>query len=401
MPLTLDIRDPAKPVRRFALFNLGFRPFFLLAGVYSLIAMFIWGGVYVYGWPMPRLPFSAAHWHAHEMIFGYGMAVAAGFLLTAVRNWTNIPTPHGPQLAGLTLIWLAGRLVCWLIPENVLPMLLLDLAFDVWIIVAVFSPIMRAKQYQQIGMASKLVLIFLANLCFYLGVAGILAHGIYWGLYCGLYFLLALIFSMSRRVLPMFIERGVGYPVKLTNWVWVDRSIIFAYVLFLIADVFWGNAAGTAVLAAILFVLHSIRLAGWHTKGIWTKPLLWVLYLGYSGATTGFLLKALAPFWPLSPFLALHAFALGGIGMITVGMMARVSLGHTGRNIQEHSRLLAPMFIALILAYVARVFLPIIYSSHDVFWLGIAQAAWLLAFALLVWVYTPILVQSRQDGLPG
>ncbi|MGA7750346.1 MAG: NnrS family protein [Gallionella sp.] len=397
----MPIKALAQPVPAFALFNLGFRPFFLLAGVYSLISIFIWGGVYVYGWPAPRLPFSPMLWHAHEMIFGYGMAVAAGFLLTAVRNWTHLPTLQGYSLAGLATLWLAARAVGWMIPGQILPMLLLDLMFDLWLIVAVFRPILRAKQHDQIGIASKLVLLMLANLCFYLGVSGVLEQGIVWGLYSGLYFLLALIFSMARRVLPFFIERGVGYPVKLKNWVWIDRSGIYVFVLFVIADVFWRNVPVTAALAGLLFATHTMRLMGWHTRGIWKKPLLWVLYVGYGGATFGFLLKALAPFTSLSPSLALHAFALGGIGMITAGMMARIALGHTGRDIQQHSRLLAPIFMSLIAAFVARVLFPMIAPVHYQLWLGMAQAAWLIAFALFVWVYAPILVKPRADGMPG
>ena len=392
---------PAKPIPDLALFNLGFRPFFLLAGVFSLFSILIWGNLYVYGWPVPRLPFSPMHWHAHEMIFGYGMAVAAGFLLTAVRNWTHLDTLRGYPLAALATLWLAARVVGWMIPGQVLPMLLLDLMFDVWLIVAIFSPILRAKQHNQIGIASKLVLLMLANLCFYLGVSGVLEQGTVWGLYSGLYVLLALIYSMARRVLPMFIERGVGYPVKLKNWVWIDLSSIYVFVLFLIADVFWRNVPVTAALAGFLFAAHAMRLAGWHTKGIWKKPLLWVLYVGYGGATFGFLLKALAPFTSLSPSLALHAFALGGIGIITAGMMARIALGHTGRDIQQHSRLLAPIFMSLFAAYAARVLLPLIAPAHYLLWLGIAQAAWLIAFALFVWVYAPILVKPRVDGLLG
>ncbi len=342
------------------------------------------------------------HWHAHEMIFGYGMAVAAGFLLTAVRNWTHLDTLRGYPLAALATLWLAARVVGWMIPGQVLPMLLLDLMFDVWLIVAIFSPILRAKQHNQIGIASKLVLLMLANLCFYLGVSGVLEQGTVWGLYSGLYVLLALIYSMARRVLPMFIERGVGYPVKLKNWVWIDLSSIYVFVLFLIADVFWRNVPVTAALAGFLFAAHAMRLAGWHTKGIWKKPLLWVLYVGYGGATFGFLLKALAPFTSLSPSLALHAFALGGIGIITAGMMARIALGHTGRDIQQHSRLLAPAFGSLFAAYAARVLLPMIVPpAHYLLWLGIAQAAWLIAFALFVWVHAPILVKPRVDGMPG
>ena len=392
---------PAQPLPSFALFNLGFRPFFLLAGLYALISIFIWGGVYIYGWPAPRLPFSTMHWHAHEMIFGYGLAVAAGFLLTAVRNWTRINTPKGFQLAGLATLWLAARAAGWIIPGQVLPMMVLDLGFDLWLIIVIFRPLLRAKQHNQLGIASKLVLLTLANLCFYLGVSGVLEHGILWGLYSGLYVLLALVYSMARRVLPMFIERGVGYPVKLRNRAWIDRSVIYVFVLFLIADVFWRNVPVTAALAGLLFAAHALRLAGWYTKGIWNKPLLWVIYMGYAGATSGFLLKALAPFTSLPPSLALHAFALGGIGMITAGMMARISLGHTGRDIQQHSRLLAPAFVSLCAAYVARVLLPVIAPEHYLLWLGIAQSAWMIAFALLAWVYAPVLVKPRADGMPG
>lgn len=395
------IKDPSQPVLAFALFNVGFRPFFLLAGVFALISILIWGGVYVYGWPAPRLPFSTVHWHAHEMIFGYGMAVVAGFLLTAVRNWTQFNTLQGYPLAGLAAVWLAARLAGWLIPGDVLTMLLLDLLFDVWLAVVLFRPILRAKQHDQIGVASKVVLLTLANLCFYLGVSGVLEQGIVWGLYSGLYVLLALIFTMVRRVLPFFIERGVGYPVTLTNRKWIDRSSLYVFVLFLIADVFWRNVMASAVLAGMLFVIHTLRLAGWHTRGIWKKPLLWVLYVGYGGAILGFLLKAFTPFLSLSPFLALHALALGGIGIITAGMMARIALGHTGRNVQQPPRLLVPTFISLFAAYVTRVLLPLIDPAHSLLWIGIAQAAWLIAFAVFVWVYVPILVKPRADGMPG
>ncbi|MGA7593999.1 MAG: NnrS family protein, partial [Gallionella sp.] len=247
------------PVSEFALFNLGFRPFFLLANVYALVSILVWGGIYVYGWPAPRLPFSPAYWHAHEMIFGYGIAVAAGFLLTAVRNWTHIPTPSGNSLAGLAGLWLAARSVEWIVPGRIWPMMVLDLLFDAWLIVAVFTPILRAKQHDQIGIASKLVLLMLANLVFYLGVSGVLEQGIAWGLYSGLYFLLALMFSMARRVMPFFIERGVGYPVQLKNRLWLDRAIIFLFLLFWLADVFWRHADATALLAALLFAAHALR----------------------------------------------------------------------------------------------------------------------------------------------
>ena len=397
----MHIHDPARPAAKLVLFSLALRPFFLLASIYALFTILIWIGVYAYGWPEPALPFSTLHWHAHEMIFGYSMAVAAGFLLTAVSNWTGLVTLKGYPLAGLTALWLAARLAGWLMPAHILPMAMLDLLFDAWLAVAIFIPILRAKQHQQIGLASKLVLLLLANLSFYLGVSGVLEQGIVWGLYSGLYVLLALVFSMARRVLPFFIERGVGYPVTLTNRLWLDRASLYALLLFLIADVFWKNVQATAVLAGLLFAIHALRLAGWHTVGIWKKPLLWILYLGYAGAVFGFLLKAIAPFVLLSPYLAIHAFALGGIAMITLGMMSRISLAHTGRDIQLHSRWLTPAFGSLLAAYVARVLLPVVAPGYYLLWLEITQAAWLFSFAVFVWIYAPILIKPRADGMPG
>lgn len=389
----MHINDPAHTSPKFTLFDHGFRPFFLLAGIYGLFSILVWGGIYVYGWPTPALPFSAMYWHAHEMIFGYGMAVAAGFLLTAVRNWTRLGTLQGYKLAGLSVLWVAARVAGWMLPNQVLPMALLDIAFDSGFAIAIFIPILRSKQHQQIGIASKIVLLMLANLCFYLGAAGLLTHGIQWGLYSGLYVMLALVFNMARRVLPFFIERGVGYPVVLKNRLWIDRSSLYLLALFLIADVFWQNAAASAVLAVMLLVVHSIRLAGWHTRGIWKKPMLWILYTGYIGILPGFLLKAIAPFITMLPSLALHAFALGGIGMFTVGMMTRISLAHTGRDIQKHSPLLLPLYALLTVTFLTRAIMPLIAPAHYLLELGIAQAAWLIAFALFIWVYAPVLVK--------
>jgi uncharacterized protein involved in response to NO len=397
----LQIKLPSQPVPAFALFKLGFRPFFLLAGMYALASILIWGGVYAYDWRMPRLPISAVQWHAHEMIFGYAMAVVAGFLLTAARNWTNIQTLRDTPLAGLALLWLTARTAGWMAPDHIWAMATPDLAFDALLIAGIAIPILRARKYDQLGIVSKLVLLMLANLTFYLGVSDMLEQGIAWGMYSGLYVMLALVFTLIRRVLPFFIERGVGYQVTLKNSTWIDRSSLLLLVLFMIADVFWRQATVAALLAALLFIVHCRRLVAWHTPGIWRKPLLWVLYAGYAGATLGFLLKALVPFSTISPTFPLHAFALGGIGMITLGMMARITLGHTGRNIQQHSALLAPAFLLLLAAYVTRVLVPIFDASYYSTWIAATQAAWITAFFLFAWVYTPMLIKSRADGMPG
>lgn len=397
----ITIQNPAKPPHPFALFNLGFRPFFLLAGLFSIAAILLWGGIFVYGWPAPRVVYALSQWHAHEMIYGYAMAVVAGFLLTAVRNWTNVPTVTGLPLGGLAALWLAARVAGLAMPQQVWLMAGLDGAFNLLLCAALAQPIIRAKQKQQIGILLIMALLTLGNALFYLGALGYVAQGIAWGLYAGLYLIISLIFVMARRVVPFFIERGVGYEVVLQNRAWVDRSSLILLLLFLIAEVFLRWDAIAALLAALLVVVHGVRLHGWHTPGIWRKPLLWALFVGYAGAVFGFLLKALTPVLGLSPYLAVHAFALGGISMMTVGMMARVALGHTGRSIQEPSKGLPPIFILLAAAFVARVLLPLAAPAHYLVWLAFAQAFWISAYALFFLIYLPILIKPRVDGMPG
>ena len=397
----LHIQRPGQKPHPFALFNLGFRPFFLFAAVFAMISMGVWGSVYFGVLRLNSLQIAPQQWHAHEMLFGYAMAVIAGFLLTAVRNWTNQPTLTGYPLALLFALWLTARVFMLVAPNQVWLIFILDVGFNVALVVAITIPLLQAKQWKQLGIVTKIVLLGLANACFYLGVLGLLEQGVRWGLYSALYVILSLIFVMARRVVPFFIERGVGYPLQLVNRPWVDYASLVLMTLFLLADVFTDQTKLAAGLAALLFVVHAIRLRDWYTPGVWKKPLLWVLLLAYGGALLGFLLKALTLLLPLSPYLAVHAFALGGVVLMTVGMMARVILGHTGRDVQNGPRWLPLIFIALCIALLARVVLPMIAPSHTVEWLALALGAWLYAFAVFLWVYAPMLLRPRVDGQPG
>jgi uncharacterized protein involved in response to NO len=150
-----------------------------------------------------------------------------------------------------------------------------------------------------------------------------------------------------------------------------------------------------------LLGLHAVRLYDWHTPGIWKKPLLWSLYLSYVFITFAFLLKVLSVWQGLSPYLVVHAFGVGGLGLMTVGMMSRVALGHTGRNVFDPPRVLTPLFSVIVLAMLARVMLPVIDSAHYTLWIGLSQALWMLGFAVFSAVYIPLLVQPRVDGRPG
>jgi len=384
-----------------ALLNLGFRPFFLLAALFAVVAMLAWSGAYLLGWQWPRADYPASTWHAHEMIFGYAMAVIAGFLLTAVKNWTGRQTLHGAPLLLLCMAWLAARVLPFA-GSSVPPYgaALADGLFNLALTVAVAWPVFRARQWNQAGILSKLLLLSGSNLLFYAGLLGFYPDGVRAGLYSGLYMVVALIFVMARRVLPFFIERAMERPVELRNRAWLDRTSLVLFLLFWIADILQPDSLPVALLAAVLCVLHALRLAGWYTGGILGKPLLAVLFLGYGWLVIGFALKAAVFATGISPLLALHAFSYGGIGLFTLGMMARVTLGHTGRSIQP-----PPLFgwsMGLLLAGAGvRVLLPLLDPGHYLWWVGLSQLLWVAAFALLLVAMTPMWLGPRVDGQPG
>jgi uncharacterized protein involved in response to NO len=212
---------------------------------------------------------------------------------------------------------------------------------------------------------------------------------------------MALIFVMSRRVLPFFIERGVGQVVTLTNRAWLDGASLFLFVGFWLADIAEPDSLPVAVLAGLLCVLHAVRMAGWYAPGIWQRPLLWVLYLAYAAIVIGFALKVAVYVFGISAFLPLHAFTYGGIGLFTLGMMARVTLGHTGRNILEPPAPVMWMFGLLVVGGVVRVVFPLLDVAHYVLWMGLSQGLWLLAFFLFLRVFLPMLLRPRVDGQFG
>jgi uncharacterized protein involved in response to NO len=385
-----------------AILNLGFRPFFAGAAIFSLLSTVLWLGIYVLGWHWQPGGLVAVSWHAHEMVFGYAMAVIAGFLLTAVKNWTGVQTLHGYPLLVLFLPWFAAR--CLLLFGGAGALLLAavaDLLFNLMLLVALAYPVFRVRQFKQVGILSKVLLLMLANLLFYVGLLAPYPWGLQAGLYSGVYLVMALIFVMSRRVLPFFVESGLDDSVTVTNRAWLDGASLLLFIAFWLADIQQPDSLVVACLAASLCVLHGVRLAGWYVAGIWKQPLLWVLFLAYFSLVVGFALKAATAVIAISPLLALHAFTYGGIGLFTLGMMARVTLGHTGRNILEPPPAVVWIFGLVAAGSIVRVVLPLLDTQHYVFWVGLSQVFWILAFLLFTRVFVPMLLRPRVDGQPG
>jgi uncharacterized protein involved in response to NO len=383
--------------------SLGFRPFFTAAAAFAILSMLVWMQVYVFalGWPSGGT--TAAVWHAHEMIYGYAMAVIAGFLLTAVCNWTGVPALQGLPLLLLLLLWTAGRI---LIPGGGYTALagaaVADTLFATLLLIAIARPVIKSRQWRQTGILSKVALLPCANLLFYAAVLGYFPQGVRAGLYSGLYLIIALILVMARRVLPFFIEKGVGYPVRLANRRWLDIAGLLAFFIFWIADILQPDGLPAAALAGLLFILHTFRMTDWYTPGIWQRPLLWSLYGGYGFLVIGFALKAAVPLVGVSPLLALHAFAYGGIGLFTLGMMTRVSIAHTGRDILAPRPILFWMFTALAFGAIIRVIPPLVAPAQYVLWIGLSQTLWIAAFAVFLFTCLPMLLKpSLDDGRAG
>jgi uncharacterized protein involved in response to NO len=330
------------------------------------------------------------------------MAVIAGFLLTAIRNWTGIQTAHDLALFVLFMLWTVARLIPFIPIENNLQLMAgLDLLFMLAMLLATFIPIAKVKQWNQLGIIMILALLLCGNLLFYLGVLKVLQQGVEWGLYVGLYVVLGLIFIIGRRVIPFFIEKGVDGPVEIKNWRWLGITNAILFTLFAVLDVFTGYDQLVAGLALVLFIINSIRLFGWYTAGIFKKPLLWILYLAYAFIVAGFAMKFVAFVYGLPASAYVHLFTVGGIGMMTAGMMARVTLGHTGRNVFEPPKVLIAVFGMLLVSAVSRVFLPLLVTPYYLHWIVLSQLLWMAAFLLLLWTYLPMLIKPRIDGRYG
>lgn len=382
--------------------RLGFRPFFLAAGIFAIVSMAIWMASYIFSVEFKFSGISPNLWHAHEMLFGYAMAVVAGFLLTAIKNWTGVEVLRGKPLALLFGLWLLARLLPLSgLQVSIEVLAVIDVAFLFMLALVCLRPVLKVKQYKQLGIISKIFLLMLCNLVFYLGLTGVIADGVQWGLYSAIYMLIALIFVMLRRVMPMFIQNGVDGEVELKNRAWVDHSSLVLLVCIWISDVFTDYDNLTAVFAVLLTLLHTLRLAGWYTSKIWSKSLVWILVVAYASLILGFALKALSITAGVSPFLSVHAFTAGGIGLLTIGMMSRVSLGHTGRNVFEPPAIVFWSFAVLLLGVIARVVLPLFNMELYLYWVGISQLLWMLAFAIFVAVYAPMLLTARVDGRDG
>ncbi|MFZ0469042.1 MAG: NnrS family protein [Thiogranum sp.] len=396
----MNIEDPdARPGFRVALFNLGFRPFFLVAGIAACLLMALWLYSYTHGQLQPGY-YGSVGWHSHEMVFGYTVAVIAGFLLTAVRNWTGRQTPSGVALAALMTLWVAGRIAPFFPDE--LPQLIIagvDLAFLPALAVTLSVPLLRSRQKHNLVFLFVLAALTAANLMIHLQVLGFTQTTAKSGIYFAVYLIVFLIAILGGRVIPFFTEKALP-RAKTRQWKTVEYLSLGTLLVLIAFDLIDAAPPALVVVATLAAIVHGIRLYGWYHKMLWSVPLLWILHVGYAWLVAGFVFKALSAAGLVNPALAIHAFTAAGIGTLTLGMMARVALGHTGRALRTGTAMTGA-FVLISLAGFCRVVLPLVVPGRYAEWILLAGTLWSAAFVVFVISYARVLIQPRIDGRPG
>ena len=415
--MLMNIQNTAKrPTSPHPILNLGFRIFFVGSAVFAVVAMLLWLAI-LQGFAPFKGAMNPFYWHGHEMVFGYALAVIAGFLLTAVKTWTNQPMPYGWKLFAIFLPWVLARII-WMgahaVPSNAMLVVafVMDMLFWGLTSFAVIKAVWVARQKRQIGIIAKLVLLYIAQLAFYVGVFTSHLNMQQVSLYAALYLVIGVVFTIGRRVLPFFIVKGIsvnndgkpnGINVEQKNSTLLDRANLVGLFGFIVFDLFIIMPKIAAIFALICFIANALRLKNWYHAGIWQKPLLWSLVIAFAGMTASMLIFVVYPFIDSSMnlhALGLHGLALFGVGLMTVAMMARVALGHTGRKIHQPPKTVGAIFALMIVSALCRVLLPM-FGGDYMTWMLVSQVAWVLSFMLFCVSYVGILSKARTDGLFG
>jgi uncharacterized protein involved in response to NO len=382
--------------RGFALWHLGFRPFYLLAGLFATLSIPLWVAQYA-GWLGTHAIVAGPLWHAHEMLFGYAFAVIVGFLFTAGRNWANQPTPTGVTLAAIATLWLAARVLVF--TPYALTTAAFDTAFALAAAAGIAVPLLRGRNRRNYFFIVLLLGLGLANLAFHLGMAGVLDLPLRFGVQVGLDIVLLIMVVMGGRVIPMFTMNGVPGTV-CTRLPSIERLAPASVIALLAADLLAAPAMVIAPIAAVAAVIHALRLGLWRPWRTLRTPIVWILHFAYAWIVVALALRALTA-WNLAPAsAATHALTVGAIGGLTLGMMTRTALGHTARPLRAGKSEFF-CYATIQLAAVTRVFFPLAFPSFYLQAIVGSGLLWSLAFGVYTIRYWPILTRPRLDGRPG
>ena len=397
VPLVAAPTGPlAAPAPGWPVLRLGFRPFYLGAALFGMLAVPLWVALWLGAVSLP-LALPALYWHAHEMLFGFVIAVIVGFLLTAGKAWTGLATPRGPVLGALVLLWLAARLAALAAPHAVYAVL--DLLFLPLIAALFVSLLLRARNHRNLPLALLLALLALANGVFHLAALGLLDVAPLRALHAALGLVVMIECVIAGRVVPAFTQSATP-GLKLRKLHGLEPAALGVTALALALWVAAPPNAFTALAFTAAAALHLARQWQWQPWVTRGRPILWVLHLAYAWLPVGFALLAAAQLNWLSASAGLHALAVGVTGGLIIGMLTRTARGHTGRTLQaSRAEVLAYGLVAA--AAVLRLVLPLLAPQYLAALLIAAAVAWSLAFGIYLVLFTPWLLSTRLDGKDG
>lgn len=401
-----SVRPESQPA---VFFEYGFRPFFLAAGLQAVLAMtgwLAWIGLTAAS-PGPvettlRIPVHV--WHAHEMIFGYGLAAVAGFLLTAVPNWTGRRPVSGAMLAGLFGLWVTARLASWL--SAFLPPLLVaipEIGFIAMLAGLVGQALLSGWSKRNLVFLPVLAAFLVAASLHHFAAAGRFGADFQTGHLLGLNLLLVLITVLGGRIVPAFTtnalrrQGGLQLPRPSDRR---DVATILAVVVLTLVDLVAPGSAVSGWVAIAAAAAVAVRMLGWQTGRVLGSPILWILHLAFVWLVAGFLLKGVALLTgSFSEVTALHALSIGAIGSMTLGVMSRAALGHTGRELRVSRPIVGAYMLisgAAAMRVAGPIFVPTLYDAAML----VSGALWTIAFVIFVVIYWPVLTRPRISARP-
>lgn len=378
---------------------LGFRPFYLLATFMAVIGMSLWLLSYT-GTAQFGTYLQGVFWHSHEMLFGFLAAVITGFLFTAVRNWTGLPTPTGAMLGVIALLWILARLL--LLTGPTVPAIAFDLAFLPVVTAGVAIPILRSRNQRNYKVLGILITLCVLHVVFHLALAGELAA---WlsrtSLLTAIDVVVILFALVGGRVIPAFTGNAVpgSNPVHKP---WLEVCAFGLLVIIAVMTLIGGSVVFAQWVPVTVLILaaaaHALRLSYWQPHTTLHDPLLWMMPVAYSWLPLALLLRALSSLAIVVPGTWIHALTAGALTSLIVAMIMRSTLGHTGRKLVA-SRADVVAFLLLQLAAILRVIAGMTGDYRSV--VIASGIVWVLAFGVLLLRYGPMLLRPRVDGRPG
>lgn len=357
----------------------------------------LWGGYYGGYITPPDLLLETTSWHIHEMIYGFALCVVAGFLLTAVANWTGTTPVKGAHLFVLCCLWVLGRLVMNF--DLGLPawgVFAVSIAFLPALAISLSIPLLKTNNKRNFIFLGILGVLSASQICF-------LVFGVYAAIYVALMMIIMMISLVGGRIIPLFTiavlkQSGANItPTPQPKW------DIAALVSLVVTTVCLVSIPDSLLLSASAFTavfIHLARMRHYHSLQTPSLPMLWILHAGYLWVVIGLALIGLSGAGLVNLTLALHALSTGAVGSLTLGMMTRVALGHTGRNLVV-SRLTLLSFLLMQIAAIMRVFGPMVLPEFSMLWIIGSASVWSFCYVLYLVIYTPILLRARPDGKPA